>query len=211
MFRLVRTPVYYYNYAITTTTTTLSRATTTTTITNNATTTSRLADTVSSATDRLTHVGSDGKARMVDVSTKHPTKRTAIATATVDVGTSVFDLIKSDQLNHKGDVLTVAQIAGIQAAKQTATLIPLCHQLPLAHAGVSFRLVAPRSVVVTAQATTAATAQTGVEMEALTAASVAALTVYDMCKAASKAIVIREVRLLEKTGGKSKDYRAVDV
>lgn len=196
MFRLARTPGYITNYS-----TSLSRATT------NATN-SRLANTA--AAEQLTHVGPDGQARMVDVSAKHPTKRTAIATATVDVGPSVFDLIKTDQLNHKGDVFTVAQIAGIQAAKQTASLIPLCHQLPLAHAGVSFRLVAPRSVVVTAQASTAA-AQTGVEMEALTAVSVAALTVYDMCKAANKAIVIRDVRLLEKTGGKSKDYRAVDV
>ena len=152
----------------------------------------------------LTHTDADGKASMVDVSAKDVTKRTAIASARVVLGSVVLDLVRRNQLS-KGDVLTVAQLAGIMGAKQTSTLIPLCHPLPLQHVSVDLSLdEATASVLVRCSATTIS--RTGVEMEALTGATVAALTVYDMCKAASKSIEITEVRLESKSGGKS-DYQ----
>jgi len=137
---------------------------------------------------------------MVDVSEKQVTKRTATAHAFVAMAAEVLAALPD---NKKGDPLQVARIAGIMAAKKTADLIPLCHPLPLSHVGVQFHL---RADGVEITATAATDAQTGVEMEALTAGSVAALTIYDMTKALDKAIEIREIHLLEKTGGKSGDY-----
>jgi cyclic pyranopterin phosphate synthase len=149
----------------------------------------------------LTHFSADGEASMVDVSAKPETKRTATASAFVAMSAEVIAALPH---NKKGDPLQVARIAGIMAAKRTADLIPLCHHLPLSHVGVEFA-IENHGVRITASAAT--TAQTGVEMEALTAASVAALTIYDMTKALDKAIEIREIFLLEKTGGKSGDFR----
>lgn len=158
---------------------------------------------------RLTHIGSDGSPAMVDVGGKAETRRTATAQAIVQVGPIVHDLLRRNiSPASKGDVFSVAQLAGIMAAKRTAELIPLCHSVPLAHVAVDLKLDHDsEAVCVSATAATGA-AQTGVEMEALTAASVAALTVYDMCKAASKEMVITEVRLLSKTGGKSGTFKA---
>jgi cyclic pyranopterin phosphate synthase len=150
---------------------------------------------------RLSHYDRAGKVSMVDVSAKPASKRTAAAHAFVALPQQVLDALPD---NPKGDPLEVARIAGISAAKKTYELIPLCHQLPLSHVGVEFETRAG-GIDITATAST--TAQTGVEMEALTAASVAALTIYDMTKALDKAIEIREVYLLEKTGGKSGGYR----
>ena len=150
---------------------------------------------------KLSHYDSAGQARMVDVSGKAETKRTARAHAFVRIPP---DLLAKLPENPKGNPLEVARIAGIMAAKRTSELIPLCHPLPLSHADVDLQ-VEPDGVRISAAAST--TAPTGVEMEALTAASVAALTVYDMTKALDKGIEIREVYLLEKTGGKSGDYR----
>jgi cyclic pyranopterin phosphate synthase len=138
---------------------------------------------------------------MVDVSAKPATRRTALASAFVELSAAVLDALPS---NPKGDPLQVARIAGIQAAKRTSELIPLCHPLPLSHIGVEAELVAG-GVRIFASATT--TGPTGVEMEALTAAAVAALTIYDMTKALDKSIVIRELRLESKTGGKSGEYK----
>ncbi len=149
----------------------------------------------------LSHYDDSGAARMVDVSEKAATRRTATASAFVKLSREVLGKLPD---NPKGDPLEVARIAGIQAGKRTSELIPLCHPLPLTHADVRIELRAD-GVEIVASATT--TAQTGVEMEAMTAASVAALTVYDMCKALDKSIEIAAVRLLEKTGGKSGDYR----
>ncbi|HEY4089393.1 MAG TPA: cyclic pyranopterin monophosphate synthase MoaC [Bryobacteraceae bacterium] len=150
---------------------------------------------------KLTHFDDSGNARMVDVSHKPETKRTARAHAFVRMSPEVLAALPS---NPKGDPLAVARIAGIQAAKRTAELIPLCHSLPLSHADVAI-MPEPDGLRVIASAVT--TAQTGVEMEALTAASVAALTLYDMTKALDKRIEIQDVYLLEKTGGKSGDFR----
>ncbi len=138
---------------------------------------------------------------MVDVAGKQATKRTARAHAFVAVRPDVLAQLPN---NPKGDPLQIARIAGIMAAKKTSELIPLCHPLPISHADVD-ALLEPDGVRIVATAST--TAETGVEMEALTAASVAALTVYDMMKALDKSIEIREIYLLEKTGGKSGDYR----
>ncbi|XP_053700461.1 molybdenum cofactor biosynthesis protein 1 isoform X2 [Synchiropus splendidus] len=148
----------------------------------------------------LTHTDAQGRAAMVDVGAKPPTRREATASATVALGPTAFQRLAANQL-AKGDVLSVAQLAGIMASKQTAALIPLCHPLPLDHAAVSFQLQ-PQLHAVVVTATCRTTGPTGVEMEALTAASVAALTVYDMCKAVSHDITITDVRLLRKSGGK---------
>ncbi|KAG7258700.1 hypothetical protein CRUP_002002 [Coryphaenoides rupestris] len=154
----------------------------------------------SACTAQLTHTDTQGRANMVDVGGKAPTRREAWARATVLLGAAAFPLLQDNQL-AKGDALAVAQLAGIMASKRTATLIPLCHPLPLDHASVSLELDPVRqAAVVTACCRT--TGRTGVEMEALTAAAVAALTLYDMCKAVSHDIVITEVQLLRKTGGK---------
>ncbi|KAK4752328.1 hypothetical protein SAY87_021126 [Trapa incisa] len=152
----------------------------------------------------LTHVGGSGEAQMVDVSQKSPSKRTAIASCKVLLGKKVFHLVSANQL-AKGDVLSVARLAGITGAKSTSSLIPLCHNIMLSHVRVDLKLNSEDcSVEIEGEA--ASTGKTGVEMEALTAVSVAGLTVYDMCKAASKDIEISSVRLESKTGGKSGDW-----
>ena len=149
---------------------------------------------------KLSHYDDAGRARMVDVSAKSASERTAQASAFVAMSRAVLRALPK---NPKGDALEVARIAGILAAKRTAELIPLCHPLPLTH--VEVELVAQRDgIAITAHVKTKA--ETGVEMEALVAASIAALTVYDMCKAMDKGIEIRNVVLLSKTGGKSGDY-----
>ncbi|TNN52042.1 Molybdenum cofactor biosynthesis protein 1 [Liparis tanakae] len=154
---------------------------------------------------RLTHTDARGRAAMVDVGSKAPSRRTATASATVLLSPAAFRLLRDHQL-AKGDALAVAKLAGIMAAKQTAALIPLCHPLPLDHVSVTLELAEPRNAV-TATATCRCTGRTGVEMEALTAASVAALTVYDMCKAVSHDIIITDVKLVSKTGGKRDFHR----
>lgn len=150
---------------------------------------------------RLTHFDDAGDPHMVDVGGKASTSRMAKAHAFVAMPPEVLAALPS---NPKGDPLQVARIAGIQAAKQTAMLIPLCHSLPLSYAEVRIHME-PDGLRIESEARTQA--QTGVEMEALTAVTVAALTVYDMTKALSKAIEIRDIYLLEKTGGKSGNYR----
>ncbi len=150
---------------------------------------------------RLSHYDSSGRARMVDVSAKTATRRTATASAFVELSKKVLAALPS---NPKGDPLETARLAGIQAAKRTSELIPMCHPLPLTHVDVQAE-IAPGGIRITATAAT--TGPTGVEMEALTAAAVAALTVYDMTKALDKSIVIRELRLESKSGGKSGDYQ----
>ena len=149
----------------------------------------------------LSHYDSTGRARMVDVSAKAETKRSATAHAFVRIRPSVLKKLPD---NPKGNPLEVARIAGISAAKRTWEFIPMCHPLLLSHVDVTAEIES-KGVRITATAST--TAQTGVEMEALTAASVAALTVYDMTKALDKGIEIQDLYLLEKTGGKSGDYR----
>ncbi|EOD09877.1 hypothetical protein EMIHUDRAFT_58000, partial [Emiliania huxleyi CCMP1516] len=153
----------------------------------------------------LSHIDAAGAASMVDVSGKATTKREAVAGATVQLGPTAELPWTDTPLLEPGDVLAVARVAGVLAAKRTADLIPLCHPLLISHASVDFELdAAAHSLHITASASCAA--GTGVEMEAMTAASVAALTVYDMCKAASKGIVISELRLLRKSGGKSGEW-----
>ncbi len=149
---------------------------------------------------KLSHYDSAGSPRMVDVSAKPETRRTARAHAFLRISPAVLARLPE---NPKGNPLEIARIAGIAAAKKTSELIPLCHPLMLSHADVDIQ-VEREGVRITASATT--TAQTGVEMEALTAAAVAALTVYDMTKALDKSISIEDLHLLEKTGGKSGDY-----
>ena len=149
---------------------------------------------------RLSHYDEAGKANMVDVSAKESTRRTATASAFVELSRTVLAALPN---NPKGNPLEVARIAGIQAAKRTSELIPMCHPLALTHVDVEASVV-EGGVRITATAATVG--PTGVEMEALTAASVAALTVYDMTKALDKGIVIREVKLEAKSGGKSGDF-----
>jgi cyclic pyranopterin phosphate synthase len=159
-----------------------------------------------SAIPPLSHLDERGAARQVDISAKEPSIRIARAEALVELPPLAYAALKGQHL-AKGDALAVARVAGIQAAKETSRLIPLCHQIPLSSASVDFSFDdAARTVRVETLAKT--NARTGVEMEALTAASVAALTLYDMAKGVDKGIVIRHVRLLEKTGGKSGDWRA---
>ena len=150
---------------------------------------------------RLSHYDRAGRARMVDVSGKSPSRRTARASAFVAMSKKVLRALPD---NPKGDPLEVARFAGISAAKRTAELIPMCHPLPLSHIDVRTK-VCENGVAIASEVTT--TAVTGVEMEALVAAGVAALTVYDMCKALDKGIEIRRLVLERKSGGKSGDYR----
>ena len=153
----------------------------------------------------LTHFNGQGRARMVDVTDKAVTHRTAIARGEIHVNEETFSRIRAGTI-QKGDVLAVAQVAGIQAAKHTWELIPMCHPLPLTGIDITFTLLEePFRVEITAAV--ACTGVTGVEMEALTAVSAAALTVYDMCKAVQKDMRIERIRLLSKTGGKSGDYQ----
>lgn len=154
--------------------------------------------------NELTHVNKNGKANMVDVSEKEVTVRTAEAFAEVKVSKELFEKIRNNEL-EKGDVLTTAKIAGIQGGKKTSKLVPLCHNIFISKLDVKLELNDEKhSVEIYSYAKTKSV--TGIEMEALTAASVAALTVYDMCKAVDKSIVIGEIKLLKKTGGKSGDY-----
>ena len=153
---------------------------------------------------KLTHLNPSGEAHMVDVSAKADTLRTAIAQSQVELTAAIVAAITDDNL-PKGDLYATARIAGIQAAKKCSDLIPLCHTLPLSKITVDIELQG-NSLLITALCKT--TGKTGVEMEALTAASVAALSVYDMCKGLDKGMIIRDTKLLEKSGGKSGDWSA---
>ena len=149
---------------------------------------------------KLSHIDESGRARMVDVGDKSHSQRRAVAAGTVQMQASTLKEIMQHQV-PKGDVLAVARVAGIQAAKRCSDLIPLCHPLPISKISVGFQALADDCLEIRAEC--GVTGQTGVEMEALTAVSVAALTVYDMCKAIDKGMIINDVRLLEKAGGKS--------
>lgn len=153
----------------------------------------------------LTHVRADGAVHMVDVSAKQATARRALAAASVITRPDVVELVTTGKL-PKGEALAVARIAGIMAAKKTPELVPLCHPLPLTGVEVDLEAAGDRIEI---RASVKTVGVTGVEMEALTAVSVAALSVYDMIKAVDKAAVISEIRVLEKAGGKSGDWRAV--
>ncbi len=157
-------------------------------------------------TDKLTHFDAAGQAHMVDVAAKPETKRVARAAGTIVMQPETLALIQAGQA-AKGDVLGVARIAAIQAAKRTAELIPLCHPLPLTNVAVEFHIDAERCAV-TCEVIAQTLGRTGVEMEALTAASVGLLTIYDMCKAVDRGMRIENVHLQEKSGGKSGHWRA---
>lgn len=156
----------------------------------------------------LTHVDPEGRVRMVDVSKKRDTVRTAVAAGQVRLGEAAFEQVKAQQI-QKGDVLATAQVAGIMGAKQTSALIPLCHTVLLKGIDVDLTLNAEEHAV-EIRAFAKSVGPTGVEMEAITAVSVAAITVYDMCKSVSKDIEITNVRLLAKTGGQGGDYRRTE-
>jgi len=160
-----------------------------------------VADGLPEATPTLSHYDESGQAYMVDVSAKRATKREAVAAAFVELSDAVLAALPQ---NPKGNPLEVARFAGIQAAKQTSNLIPMCHPLALSFVDVQVRVVEGGVAI---EATAATVAGTGVEMEAMVAASIAALTVYDMTKALDKGIRIREVKLVRKSGGKSGEYR----
>ncbi len=154
--------------------------------------------------DTLSHFDRDGRPHMVDVGAKQETNRTAIAAGFVRLNAESVEIVRAQKLK-KGDVLAIAELAGIMGAKHTSTLIPLCHPLGLDH--VSLRL-SLQDDGISIEAECRITGKTGVEMEALTAVSVAALTIYDMCKAVDKAITIEQVKLLHKSGGKSGTFNA---
>ena len=153
---------------------------------------------------KLTHFDGDGRSRMVDVSDKACTARMARASAVLGMAAETARLIRDRGL-AKGDVLEVARLAGIMASKRTGDLIPLCHPLPLESVTIDFEF--PTETTLHIEATVRVTAKTGVEMEALTAAGIAALTVYDMCKAVDRGMLIQQLRLEEKVGGKSGHFR----
>lgn len=153
---------------------------------------------------KLSHVDAEGRIRMVDVSAKDVTDREATACGRIRIGGAALAQIRAGRI-AKGDPLQAARLAGIMAAKRTADLIPLCHPLPLAHVDVE---IVPLADGYEIRATARTSAQTGVEMEALTAVSVAALTIYDMVKAVDKAMVIGDIRLISKRGGRSGDFHA---
>jgi len=155
-------------------------------------------------TGKLTHIDDDGAARMVDVSAKSDTRREAVAEGRILIGAQALAAIRAGAIS-KGDVLAVARVAGIMAAKRTAELIPLCHPLPIS--GVTLDLAIEEGGI-RATAAVATTYSTGIEMEAMTAVSVALLTIYDMAKALDRGMRIEGVRLLSKTGGKSGDWKA---
>lgn len=154
----------------------------------------------------FSHIAGDGSARMVDVSGKGETARTAVVRAHVNMSPATLDLLVRQAL-PKGEALNTARVAGILAAKKTAELIPLCHPLPISFADVRFT-VEPEQLRVVVEAEVRTTARTGVEMEALVAAQVACATIYDMCKAVQKDITITDCRLVYKAGGKSGEFRA---
>jgi len=151
--------------------------------------------------EELTHIDAEGRPRMVDVTDKPDTKREAVAKGAVRMQAATFDLIKKGRIK-KGDVLAVAQLAGIMAAKQTPHLIPLCHPIVIGDSRVEFSLDESNSLV-EITATVKSIGKTGVEMEALTAVAISALTIYDMCKAVDRSIRIEHIRLIRKSGGKS--------
>ena len=153
----------------------------------------------------LTHLNESGQASMVDVSGKASSQRTAIAQGRVRMSAAAYKLLSAAE-NAKGDVLNTARIAGVLAAKRCADLIPLCHSLPLSFVGIEFHTDDSNSTI-SVKATCRTDYKTGVEMEAMTACSIAALTIYDMCKAADKGIVLEDIRLLYKSGGKSGEWR----
>ena len=155
---------------------------------------------------KMTHLNSLGEAHMVDISSKSDTARSAIAEAKVELTDAIVMAVNDDSL-PKGDLFATARIAGIQAAKKGSDLIPLCHPLPLSKVSIDINLHENMLSIIALCKTTG---KTGVEMEALTAASVAALTVYDMCKGIDKGMIIRETKLVEKTGGKSGVWRMAD-
>lgn len=154
---------------------------------------------------KLTHFDARGRARMVDVTGKEKTRRRAVATCRVLLNPETYTLVMDGKL-EKGDVLAVARVAGIMAAKRTPDLIPMCHPLAITGVSVQFEMDEANHAI-GIEAAVVCTGKTGVEMEALTAVSVAALTIYDMCKAAQKDIVIENIHLVSKSGGKSGDYR----
>lgn len=153
---------------------------------------------------RLSHIDALGRARMVDVSTKAVSEREAIARGIVRMRPQTLRLIRHGKI-AKGEVLAVARVAGIMAAKRTADLIPMCHPLPIQVAGIDFDIIAPGRLQI--EARVKVVSKTGVEMEALAAVSAAALTIYDMCKAVDRGMVISNIRLMEKRGGRSGTYR----
>lgn len=156
--------------------------------------------------NKLTHINEQGAAHMVDISAKTITSRTAIAETTIRCSDAVIQQLSTESPNNpKGDVFAAARIAGIQGAKKCSELIPLCHPLPLSKVTIDISIKGNDVIIQSACKTDG---KTGVEMEALTAASIAALTLYDMCKAVDKSMIIDNTRLLEKTGGKSGTYRA---
>ncbi len=150
---------------------------------------------------QLTHFNESGEAHMVDVGNKAITDRVAVTEGYIEMQADTLRLI-AEGGHKKGDVLAIARIAGIMAAKKTADLIPLCHPLPISHVSVDFQIEAERQRI-RCQCTVKTSGQTGVEMEALTATQIALLTIYDMCKAVDRGMVIQSVQLLEKAGGKS--------
>jgi cyclic pyranopterin phosphate synthase len=156
--------------------------------------------------DEFSHMDSDGNARMVDVSDKGDSQRTAIVRCLVRLSSKTFSLLKDNAL-PKGDVLTTAKIAGIQAAKRTADLIPMCHPLPISYVDIRFTVNDADSTI-ELEAEVRTTYKTGVEMEALVGVQVAAATIYDMCKAVQKDIIIDNCRLVFKSGGKSGTFKA---
>jgi len=156
------------------------------------------------STQKLTHFDADGKAVMVDVGGKKDTQRVAVAAGSISMSAEAFGLVKSGGM-AKGDVLGIARIAGIMASKKVDSLIPLCHPLMINKSEIDFSFDDALQTV-HIEATVAITGKTGVEMEALTAVSVAALTIYDMCKAVDKTMVIDDIRLLKKSGGKSGEF-----
>lgn len=155
----------------------------------------------------FTHFNQEGRAKMVDISEKTETVRTAIAHSSITVNKSIYEKITSNQMK-KGDVLAVAQVAGVMACKKTWEIIPMCHPIPLTGVDISFSWkVEQDTYTLLIEATAKTKGNTGVEMEALTAASVCALTVYDMCKAVDKGMIIGNTYLVEKTGGKNGDFK----
>jgi cyclic pyranopterin monophosphate synthase len=152
----------------------------------------------------LTHLNDKGRARMVDVSSKKATERIAVARASVEMKPATLDLIRSAGI-EKGDVLGTAQVAGIMAAKRTSELIPMCHPIAITSVDMDFQIDEGNSTI-TAVVTAKTTDRTGIEMEALTGAAIAALTIYDMCKAVDRSMTITGIQLLKKTGGKSGTY-----
>ena len=156
--------------------------------------------------NKLTHFDASGQAHMVNVGDKPNTHRIAVATGTISMMPATFEMVEAGS-HKKGDVLGIARIAGIQAAKKTSDLIPLCHPLALTHVSINFKTNKAGSSI-TCEVRTETTGPTGVEMEALTAVQVTLLTIYDMCKAVDRGMVMSDVKLLEKSGGKSGEWKA---